>query len=145
MKTFILAIFLATMAIANAAAQGYPGPQGGFYVYGPDHEYHLLSGNQPFMTLRPYCSPQFDPNCAMLPPPGYPLQPLRPIALPPRAVPPVAVPPRAVPPVAGAGPPALDPTPGPPLSMEQSREAVIRAGEEHCRRFADPQVCHEKK
>ena len=29
MKTFILAIFLATTAIANAAAQGYPGPQGG--------------------------------------------------------------------------------------------------------------------
>jgi len=48
MKTFILAIILATTAIA-AAAQGYPGPQGGFYVYGPDHEYHLASRNHPVM------------------------------------------------------------------------------------------------
>jgi hypothetical protein len=29
--------------------------------------------------------------------------------------------------------------------MEQSREAVIRAGEAHCKRFNDPEVCHEKK
>ena len=34
---------------------------------------------------------------------------------------------------------------GPALSMEQSREAVIRAGEAHCQRFNDPVVCHEKK
>jgi len=132
MKTFILAIILATTAIA-AAAQGYPGPQGGFYVYGPDHEYHLLSRNHPVMVLRPLCNPQWNPDCNVLPPPGYPLQPLVPIAPPPRPVPPVA------------GPPALDPTPGPPLSMEQSREQVIRAGEAHCKRFNDPEVCHEKK
>jgi hypothetical protein len=31
------------------------------------------------------------------------------------------------------------------LSMQQSREAVIRAGEAHCQRFNDPVVCHEKK
>ena len=148
-----LALFLG--AFGHACAQGYPGPQSGYYVYGPDREYHLLSRNQPYVQLRPYCSPQFDPNCNMLPPPGYPAQPLIPIAPAPRAVPPVAVPPRAVPPV--AGPPALDPpplppvagppdpSPGPPLSMQQSREAVIRAGEEHCRRFNDPEVCHEKK
>jgi hypothetical protein len=30
-------------------------------------------------------------------------------------------------------------------SMQQSREAVIRAGEAHCQRFNDPEVCHEKK
>jgi hypothetical protein len=73
-----LGIFLG--AFGHAYAQGYPGPQGGFYVYGPDHEYHLLSRNQPFMVLRqPWrCSPQFDPYCNMLPPPGYPMQPLRP-------------------------------------------------------------------
>ena len=53
MKTFLLAIMLATTAIAAANAQGYPGPQGGQYVYGPDHEYHLLSRNQPVMALRP--------------------------------------------------------------------------------------------
>ena len=81
MKTFILAIILATTAIA-AAAQGYPGPQGGFYVYGPDHEYHLLSRNHPVMVLRPLCNPQWNPDCNVLPPPGYPLQPLRPIAQP---------------------------------------------------------------
>jgi hypothetical protein len=28
--------------------------------------------------------------------------------------------------------------------MEQSREAVIRAGEARCQRFNDPVVCHEK-
>ena len=33
----------------------------------------------------------------------------------------------------------------PAFSMEQSREAVIRAGEAHCQRFNDPVVCHEKK
>jgi hypothetical protein len=86
MKTFILAIMLATTAIA-ANAQGYPGPQGGFYVYGPDHEYHLLSRNHPVMTLRPYCNPQWNPDCNVLPPPGYPLQPLIPLA-PPRTPPP---------------------------------------------------------
>jgi hypothetical protein len=113
----------------------YPGPQGGFYVYGPDREYHLLSRNQPYMQLRPpwRCSPQFDPDCNLFPPPGYPAQPIIPIAPPPRPVPPVA------------GPPALDPTPSPPLSMQRSREAVIRAGEAHCKRFNDPDVCHEKK
>ena len=134
MKTFILAVMLATsaIAVANANAQGYPGQQGGYYVYGPDHEYHLLSRNHPVMTLRPYCNPQWNPDCNMLPPPGYPLQPLQPIAQP-RTPPPVA------------GPPPLDQARGPALSMEQSREAVIRAGEAHCRRFNDPVVCHEKK
>jgi len=29
--------------------------------------------------------------------------------------------------------------------MEQSREALIRAGEAHCQRFNDPEVCHENK
>jgi hypothetical protein len=126
MKTFVLAIMLATTAITTAAAQGYyPGPQGGQYVYGPDHEYHLLSRNQPFMTLRPQCNPQWNPDCNVLPPPGYPLQPLQPIAQP-------------------RTPPPLDQPRGPALSMEQSREAVIRAGEAHCQRFNDP-VCHEKK
>ena len=104
-----VALFLGTFG--HAYAQGY--------VYGPDHEYHLLSRNQPFMQLRPQCNPQWNPDCNVLPPPGYPLQPLIPIAPPPRPVP---------------GPPALDP--GPPLSMQQSREAVIRAGEEHC-----PPIC----
>ena len=108
-----VALFLGTFG--HAYAQGYPGPQGGFYVYGPDHEYHLLSRNQPFMVLR------------------QPAQPSVPIVPVPGPLPPVA------------GPPALDPTPGPPLWMQESREAVIRAGEEHCRRFADPEVCHEKK
>ncbi len=126
-----LALFLGT--VGHAYAQGYPGPQSGYYVYGPDHQYHLLSRNQPFMQLRqPWrCSPQFDPYCEMLPPPGYPLQPLRPIAPPPHPVPPVVGP--------------SDQHPGPPLSMQQSREAVIRAGEAHCKHFNDPQVCHDKK
>jgi hypothetical protein len=121
-----VALFLATFG--HAYAQGYPGPQGGRYIYGPDHEYHLLSRNQPYMQLRqPWrCSPQFDPYCNMLPPPGYPLQPIAP---PPRPVPPVA----------------LAPPPGPSVTMEQSREQVIRAGEAHCQRFNDPVVCHEKK
>jgi hypothetical protein len=113
-----LGIFL---GLGHPHAQGfYPGPQSGHYVYGPDHEYHLLSRNQPYMQLRPYCSPQFDPYCNLFPPPGYPNQPIAPLAR------------RTLPP-----PPAL--------SMEQSREAVIRAGEAHCRRFNDPQVCHENK
>ena len=99
------------------------GAQGGHYVYGPDHQYHLLSRNQPYMVLRPYCSPQFDPYCNMLPPPGYPSQPLQPIA-----------------PLARQATP-----PRPSLSMEQSRDAVIQAGEAHCRRFNDPKVCHENK
>jgi hypothetical protein len=30
------------------------------------------------------------------------------------------------------------------LTMEQSREAVIRAGEAHCRRWNDPVVCHAR-
>ena len=132
MKTFILAIILATTAIA-AAAQGYPGPQGGFYVYGPDHEYHLLSRNQPFMVLRPQCNPQWNPDCNVLPPPGYPLQPLIPIAPPPHPVQQLAPPP-----VAGPPPQSAE-------TMQQSREAVIRAGEAHCQRFNDPVVCHEKK
>ena len=80
-------------AIGPLHAQGYPGPQGGFYVYGPDHEYHLLSRNQPYIQLRqPWrCSPQFDPDCSMLPPPGYPLQPIQPTAPRPRPVPPLTM------------------------------------------------------
>lgn len=111
-------------AIGHPHAQGYySGAQGGYYVYGPDHEYHLLSQNQPYVQLRPYCSPQFDPYCNLFPPPGYPNQPIQPIGRPP--------------PVAQQLPPAQ--------SMEQSRESVIRAGEAHCKRFDDPQVCHENK
>jgi hypothetical protein len=132
MKTFVLAIILATTAIA-ANVQGYPGPQGGQYVYAPDHEYHLLSRNHPVMTLRPYCNPQWNPDCNVLPPPGYPLQPLIPIAPPPHPVQQLALPPVAGPPPQAA------------LTMQQSREAVIRAGEAHCKRFNDPEVCHEKK
>lgn len=104
----------------------YSGPQSGHYVYGPDREYHLLSRNQPYIQLRPYCNPQWDPYCNVLPPPGYPLQPLIPIA----------------PPQAQQLPP---PVRAPAPSMEQSRDAVIRAGEAHCKRFNDPQVCHEQQ
>ena len=127
MKTFILAIILASTTIAAANAQGYPGPQSGHYVYGPDHEYHLLSRNQPFMVLRPRCNPQWNPDCNVLPAPGYPLQPLIPIAPPPHPVQQLAPPPQAA------------------ETMQQSREAVIRAGEAHCQRFNDPEACHEKK
>jgi hypothetical protein len=121
-----LGLFLSSFG--HSYAQGYyPGPQSGHYVYGADHEYHLLSRNQPFMVLRPYCNPQWNPDCNVLPPPGYPLQPLIPIAPPP--------------PVTQLPPPAHSASP----TMEQSREAVIRAGEAHCKRFNDPEVCHEKK
>jgi hypothetical protein len=73
-----------TRVIAAAAAlflgsfgQSYAqGPQGGYYVYGPDREYHLLSRNQPYMALREPCNPQWNPDCNVLPAPGYPLQPL---------------------------------------------------------------------
>jgi hypothetical protein len=84
------------------------------------------------MVLQQHCSPPYNPFCNMLPPPGYPLQQLQPIAQ--RPTPPSV-----------AGPPPLDQPPGPPLTMQQSREAVIRAGEAHCKRFNDPIVCHEKK
>jgi hypothetical protein len=95
--------------LGPASAQGY-------YVYGPDHEYHLLSRNQPYMVLRPHCNPQWNPGCNMLPAPGYPLQPLIPIG--------------------GDG---SQPLP----SMEQDRESIIQQGEAHCRRFPqDTQVCH---
>jgi hypothetical protein len=120
--TIAAALGLFLGSFGHPYAQGYySGPQSGYYVYGPDHEYHLLSQNQPYMQLRPYCSPQFDPHCNLFPPPGYPNQPIQPLA--------------------GPAPP---PRPSPP-TMEQSREAVIRAGEAHCRRFNDPEVCHEKK
>jgi hypothetical protein len=111
-KGIVVALGLFLSNFGHAYAQ-YPGPQSGYYVYGPDHEYHLLSRNQPYVQLRPYCSPQFDPYCNLFPPPGYPNQPIQPIA--------------------------------PSRSMEQSREAVIRAGEAHCKRFNDPEVCHEKQ
>lgn len=128
-----LGMFLSSFGhpYAQAYAQGfYPGPQSGHYVYGPDHEYHLLSRNQPYVQLRPYCSPQFDPYCNLFPPPGYPNQPIQPIA---------------PPPVVQQLPPQVrQPRPS-SLSMEQSRDEVIRAGEAHCRRFNDPQVCHENK
>ncbi len=125
-STIAAALGMFLSSFGQPYAQGfYPGPQSGHYVYGPDHEYHLLSRNQPFIQLRSPCSPQWDPYCNMLPPPRYPLQPLQPIA------PPVAQ--QLAPPV------RRSPT------MQQSREAVIRAGEEHCRRFNDPQVCHENK
>ena len=60
----------------------------------------------------------------------YPLQPLVPIAPPPSRV---------------QAPPPVDPPSDPALNMQQSREAVSRAGEAHCKRFNDPVVCHEKK
>jgi len=123
--TFVAALGLLLSSIGHPHAQSYyPGPQSGYYVYGPDREYHLLSRNQPYIQLRPYCSPQFDPYCNLLPPPGYPIQPIQPLA----------------------PPPLIAQRPSrPAATMEQSRDAVIRAGEEHCRRYKDPQVCHDKK
>ncbi len=72
-RTLVAALGLWLGSIGQPCAQGYAGPQSGYYVYGPDHEYHLLSRNQPFMQLRPPCNPQWDPYCNVMP---YPVQPL---------------------------------------------------------------------
>ena len=105
------------------------------YSY-PRHIYR--DGNYffcPYADYDPYCSLPSDPSWALYGPPWQQRPPVISVPVPNSLNAPHV-------PFAAYGRPPDDPPLEPQGSMDESRERVIRMGEEHCSRFPNDTICH---